>query len=629
MPFDNLREFLRAIEAKGELLRVKEKVSPILEISEWTDRVVKKNGPALLFENVEGSSMPVAINLFGTPARTAMALGVDDLNKIGDEIQALLHQRPPESIVEKLKMIPLLMKIANFPPRKVKSAPCQEVVYADEKVDLSMLPALKCWPDDGGRYFTLTNVFTKDPKGLPNCGMYRIQIFDRNTCAMHWHMHHDGARHFREWEKLGKRMPVAVAIGGDPAVVYAATAPMPPGIDEMFLAGFIRKRPVEMVPCVSQPDLFVPAEAEIILEGYLQPGERRREGPFGDHTGFYSLADDYPVFHITAITTRKNPIYQTIVVGTPPMEDTYLGKATERIFLPFLKLTLPEINDYNLPEFGVFHNCAIFSIKKSYPQHARKLMHAIWGLGQIMFTKIIIVVDEGVNVQNLDEVFHHVGTNCDFSRDVEIVKGPTDILDHASQHYGWTGKIGIDATRKWKDEGITRSWPETIPVDESAKKRALDERAALPALIKSAHPDITAANVRPFGDYTHWAFIATRKSAPHNARKVLQALWSLEQSRSIKAAIIVDENVDVQDQEAVLFHVGANCDFCRDVEIVKGAAEPIDHASQTEGEVGKLGIDATKKLKDEGFVREWPDYIVMSDEVKRKVAEQMKKVGLA
>jgi len=475
MPFENLRDFLGAIESRGELLRVKEKVSPILEMTEWADRAVKSKGPALLFENVEGSSIPVATNLFGTLARTALGLGVTDLDAIGNEIGALLHTRPPESIVEKLKMLPLLLKIANFPPKKVSDGPCREVIFTGDKVDLGMLPALKCWPQDGGRYLTLTNVFTRDPKGLPNCGMYRVQIFDRNTAGMHWHMHHDGARHFREWEKKGERMPVAVAIGGDPAVVYSATAPMPPGIDEMFLAGFLRKKPVEMVPCVSQPDLHVPAQSEIVVEGYLQPGERRREGPFGDHTGFYSLADDYPVFHVTAITHRKNPIYQTIVVGTPPMEDTYLGKATERIFLPFLKLTLPEIVDYNLPEFGVFHNCAFFSIKKSYPQHARKLMHAIWGLGQIMFTKMIVVVDEHVNVQNQDEVLFHVGANCDFSRDIEVVKGPTDILDHASQNYGWTGKLGIDATKKWPEEGFTREWPDYIVMDNSVKAKVAEQ----------------------------------------------------------------------------------------------------------------------------------------------------------
>ncbi len=475
MPFENLRDFLKAVESRGELLRVPEKVSPILEITEWADRAVKSKGPALLFENVEGSSMPVATNLFGTLGRTALGLGVDDLNKIGQEIHELLHQRPPESIVEKLKMLPLLLKIANFPPRKVGDGPCQEVVLQGERVDLGILPALKCWPQDGGRYLTLTNVFTRDPQGLPNCGMYRIQLFDRNTAAMHWHLHHDGARHFRDWEKLNQRMPIAVAIGGDPAVVYSATAPMPPGIDEMFLAGFIRKKPVDMVPCVSQPNLHVPAQAEIVIEGYLQPGERRREGPFGDHTGFYSLADDYPVLHVTAITHRKNPIYQTIVVGMPPMEDTWLGKATERIFLPFLKLTLPEIVDYCLPEFGVFHNCAFFSIKKQYPQHARKLMHAIWGLGQIMFTKMIVVVDENVNVQNQDEVLFHLGANCDFSRDIEVVKGPTDILDHASQNYGWTGKIGFDATKKWKEEGFTREWPDYIVMDEAVKKKVAEQ----------------------------------------------------------------------------------------------------------------------------------------------------------
>lgn len=482
MPFQNLRELLRTYEARGELVRVQERVSPILEITEWADRAVKRGGPALLFENVEGSSMPVAINLFGTYARTALALGCTNFDEIAQEIDALLHQRPPETIVEKLKMLPLLAKLANFPPKKVKSAACQEVVYEGAKVDLGILPALKCWPGDGGRYFTLTNVFTKDPSGLPNCGMYRIQIFDRNTCAMHWHLHHDGARHFRAWEALGKRMPVAVAIGGDPAVIYSATAPMPPGIDEMMLAGFLRKSPVEMAPCVSQPDLFVPAESEIVIEGYLEPKERRREGPFGDHTGFYSLADDYPVFHVTAVTHRRDPIYQTIVVGPPPMEDTFLGKATERIFLPFLKLTLPEIVDYNLPEFGVFHNCAFIAIDKSYPQHARKVMHAIWGLGQIMFTKIIVIVDKHVNVQNEDEVWFHVGANCDFSRDLELVKGPTDVLDHASQHYGWTGKMGIDATKKWKDEGFVREWPDYLVMDEAVKRKVAEQmkRAGLP-----------------------------------------------------------------------------------------------------------------------------------------------------
>ena len=478
MAFRNLREFLAALEERKQLLRVKETVSPLLEISEWSDRCVKDlgpKGPALLFENVAGSSMPVAINLFGSYERTALALGVKHFDEIAREIDKLLHQRPPETIIEKLKMLPLLAQLANFPPKKVRGGPCQDVVYQGDKVDLGILPALKCWPQDGGRYLTLTNVFTRDPQGLPNCGMYRVQLFDRNTCAMHWHMHHDGARHFREWEKKGERMPVAVALGGDPAVSYAATAPMPPGIDEMLLAGFIRKEPVEMCPCVSQPTLHVPAEAEIVVEGYLEPGERRTEGPFGDHTGFYSLADEYPVFHVTAITHRKQPIYQTIVVGTPPMEDTYLGKATERIFLPFLKLTLPEIRDYNLPEFGVFHNCAFLSIKKQYPQHARKVMHAIWGLGQIMFTKLIVIVDEHVDVQNEDQVWFHVGSNCDFSRDIEVVKGPTDILDHASQHYGWTGKLGIDATKKWKDEGFTRAWPDYIVMDEAVKKRVAEQ----------------------------------------------------------------------------------------------------------------------------------------------------------
>ncbi|MFH0939509.1 MAG: menaquinone biosynthesis decarboxylase [Planctomycetota bacterium] len=479
MPFENLREFIQAIESRGELLRVHEKVSPILEITEWADCMVKKKGPALLFDNVAGSTMPVAINLFGTPARTALALGVDNLDTITREIDELLHQRPPETLIEKLKLLPLLFRLSNFPPKKINSGPCQEVVLTGDKVDLGILPALKCWPEDGGRYLTLPCVFTRDPQGLPNCGMYRIQIFDRNTAAMHWHLHHDGARHFREWEKLGKRMPVAVTIGGDPAVTYSATAPLPPGVDEMFLAGFLRKKHVEMVPCVSQPDLLVPAQSEIVIEGYLEPAERRCEGPFGDHTGFYSLADDYPVFHVTAITHRRDAIYQTIVVGMPPMEDTYLGKATERIFLPFIKLMAPEIVDCNLPEFGVFHNCAFYSIRKAYPQHARKVMHTIWGLGQAMLTKMLVIVDEHVNVQNQDEVLFHVGANCDFSRDIELVKGPTDILDHASQHLGWSGKLGIDATKKWPAEGITRPWPNYIVMDEAVKKKVAEQMKRL------------------------------------------------------------------------------------------------------------------------------------------------------
>jgi 4-hydroxy-3-polyprenylbenzoate decarboxylase len=475
MPFRNLRELLSALEARGELLRVREPVSPVLEITEWADRTVKHGGPALLFENVTGSSMPVAINVFGSLRRTALALGVEHLDELAREVEGLLRQRPPETLVEKLKMLPLLMKLANFPPRKVSSGPCQDVVLTGEKADLGLLPALQCWPQDGGRYITLPNVFSRDPTGLPNCGMYRIQVYDGRTAGMHLQVHHDGARHYREWEARKEPMPIAVAIGGDPAVTYSASAPLPPGVDEMLLAGFLRKEPVEMVPCVTQPSLSVPAEAEIVIEGYLAPGERRTEGPFGDHTGFYSLADSYPVLHVTAITHRRNPIYQTIVVGVPPMEDTFLGKATERLFLPFLKLMLPEILDLNLPFFGVFHNCAFVSIRKQYPQHARKVMHGLWGLGQMMFTKMIVVVDENVNVQNQDEVLFHVGANCDFSRDLELVRGPTDVLDHASQHAGGTGKLGIDATKKWKEEGFAREWPEPLVMDPAVKAKVAEQ----------------------------------------------------------------------------------------------------------------------------------------------------------
>jgi 4-hydroxy-3-polyprenylbenzoate decarboxylase len=475
MAFRNLREFLAALEQRGELRRIAEPVSPALEITEWADRAVKSGGPALLFERVVGSTMPVAINVFGSRQRTALALGVNDVAEIAAEIEALLHQRPPETLAEKLRLLPRLLRLGDFAPTKVASGPCQEVAYTGERADLGLLPALQCWPHDGGRYLTLTNVFTRDLAGRHNCGMYRIQVFDRNTAAVHVHVHHDGARHLREWEASQKPMPMAVAIGADPAVTYSATAPLPPDMDEMLLAGFIRRAPVEMAPCLTQPDLRVPAEAEIVVEGYVAPGDRRREGPFGDHTGFYTPPADCPVFHVTAITHRRDPIYQTIVVGPPPMEDTFLGKATERIFRPLVRLMLPEIVDINMPIFGVFHNCVFVSIHKQYAQHARKVMHGLWGLGQFMLAKMIVVVDADVDVQNEQAVLFSLGANCDFARDLEPVRGPTDMLDHATAQVGWGGKLGIDATRKWPEEGVTRPWPEALRMAEPVKARVSEQ----------------------------------------------------------------------------------------------------------------------------------------------------------
>ena len=440
-------------------MRIKAKVSPELEITEITDRISKSRGPALLFERVGDTKMPLLINAFGSDKRMAMALSVDDVNDIAREVESLIRIEPPGSIIAKFKILGTLAKLAKFPPKMVKKAPCQEVVHTGEAVSLAELPIIKCWPEDGGRYITLPQVFTKHPlTHQRNVGMYRLQVFDERTTGMHWQIHHDGAANFREYQKANQKMPVAAAIGGDPAMTYAASAPVPSGFDEVLFAGFLRQEGVPLVKCQTI-DLEVPANADIVLEGYVEPDDTRTEGPFGDHTGYYSLPDVYPVFHITGITHRKKPIYQTTIVGKPPMEDCYMGKATERIFLPFIKIQLPEIIDINLPMFGVFHNFIFVSIDKQYPYQAKKVMHSIWGLGQMMFSKIIVVVDKEVNVQDVEEVFFIVGSNVDPKRDITFVEGPVDILDHSSPLVGAGSKMGIDATKKWKEEGFHRDWP--------------------------------------------------------------------------------------------------------------------------------------------------------------------------
>ncbi|OHB37169.1 MAG: menaquinone biosynthesis decarboxylase [Planctomycetes bacterium RIFCSPHIGHO2_02_FULL_50_42] len=468
MAYKDLREFIAKLEQSGQLHRVKIEVDPELEITEITDRVTKAGGPALLFEKVKGSNIPLLINAMGSYERMSMALGGRSLDEIAHEIEELTRPKPPKSFMDKLKFIPTLMKLSNFPPKMVSHAHCQEVVITDNP-SLYKFPIIKCWPKDGGRFITLPAVFTKNPKtGTRNAGMYRLQVYDERTTGMHWHMHHDGARHYRMYREEGKRTEVAAALGGDPAITYAATAPMPPDIDEMMLAGLLRNHPVEMVKCKTI-DMEVPADAEIVLEGYVEPAETRLEGPFGDHTGYYSLADQFPVFHITCITHRRNPIYPTTIVGQPPQEDYFMGKATERIFLPLLKLTIPEIVDFNMPMFGVFHNCVFVSIDKQYPFHAKKVMSSIWGMGQMMFSKIIVVVDKDVNVQNQDEVLWRMSNNIDPRRDIVFVDGPLDELDHACPIPKAGSKMGIDATRKWPSEGFTRDWPEDIVMTPEIK----------------------------------------------------------------------------------------------------------------------------------------------------------------
>lgn len=469
MPYNSLLQFVQVLAQEGELKRIAHPVKAELEITEIADRVMKSGGPALLFENVVGKQIPVLINAFGSSRRMALALGVSDIEEIARDIAKLIQTKPPKSFKDKLHLLGDLIKLAGIPPRIEKDGPCQEVV--EREPDLSLLPVLTCWPGDAGPFITLPMVFSKDPaKGMRNVGLYRMQIFDRQTTGMHWHPHKVGARHYRQQKETAGRLELAVCLGGDPALIYAATAPLPDQIDEILFTGFLRKKAVSLVKGVSV-DVEVPADADIVIEGYVDPAEPlRREGPFGDHTGFYSLADDYPAFHVTCITHRKNPIYPTTIVGRPPMEDAYLGKATERLFLPLLRVTLPEIVDMNLPVHGVFHNLAVVAIKKEYPAHARKVMHALWGLGQMMFTKTLLVVDHDVNVHDLSEVAWVVGNHIDPKRDAVFVEGPVDVLDHAAPALGFGSKFGLDATRKWRSEGYEREWPDAIVMDDNTKK---------------------------------------------------------------------------------------------------------------------------------------------------------------
>jgi 4-hydroxy-3-polyprenylbenzoate decarboxylase len=528
MAYDDLRDWIKTLEKHDELKRISEEVSPELEITEITDRVSKSGGPALLFENIKGHpGHKVFINQFGSERRMALALGVDRLDEIAERIHALMNVKPPEGFLDKLKMLPQLSALSSAFPKTVsaKDAPCKENIRRDH-FDLNYFPILKCWPHDGGPFITLPCVVTRDPRsGKRNVGMYRMQVYDGQTTGMHWQRQKVAAEHYREAIRQaaatnatedprtarvaamaesaggavaipdgpigglpqvalgnlkGSRLEVAVAIGTDPATTFAAIVPAPPEVEEYLIAGFLRGKPVEIVQCETV-DLQVPAHAEIVLEGYVELGELRSEGPFGDHTGFYTLTEDYPVFHLTCVTHRKNPIYAATIVGKPPMEDAWMGKAVERIFLPAMRMQIPELVDIHLPVEAVFHNLMLVSIRKSYPGQARKVMNAIWSLGQAMFTKVIVVVDEDCDVQNVAEVVLRVANNIDPERDIQFTLGPVDSLDHSSRLPNYGSKMGIDATRKWKAEGFNRPWPAMIEMDRvtKAKVDALWEKLGL------------------------------------------------------------------------------------------------------------------------------------------------------
>jgi 4-hydroxy-3-polyprenylbenzoate decarboxylase len=482
MAYNDLRDFIRKLEKERELKRISIEVDPVLEIAEFADRAVKSGGPALLFERPKGYKTPVLINSYASFRRMELALEVESVEEVARRISEYLEMRMPEGLIGKLKMLPKLAEMGAFFPKIVAKGACQEVIKHDG-FSLLDYPVLQCWPEDAGRFITLPMVFSRNPDtGKRNCGCYRMQIYDDRAAGMHWQTHKQGAEHYRRMlAQSGKdRMDVAVAIGSDPATMYSAILPLPPDLDEMMIAGFLRASPVEMVKCQTC-DLEVPANAEIVLEGYVQLGEMRTEGPFGDHTGFYSLADEYPVFHVTCITQRKEPVYATTIVGPPPMEDYYMGKAVERIFLPLMRLQLPEIRDICMPAEGIFHNLMLVSMRKSYPGHARKVMSAIWGLGQAMFTKCIVVVDEDVDVQNVREVVWKALNNIDPERDIQFMIGPVDSLDHSSRLPNYGSKMGIDATRKWPGEGFTRPWPGVIRMPAGVKQRVDDlwEKAGL------------------------------------------------------------------------------------------------------------------------------------------------------
>jgi 4-hydroxy-3-polyprenylbenzoate decarboxylase len=468
-PYQDLAEFLAALEAAGELHRVAVPADPDLEISEIVTRTVRAGGPALLFERPARGSMPLAINLFGTHRRMAMALGVDDVDEIGARIRDLTRPELPVGWSGIREGLGKVMQLKAAPPKRVRSAPCQEVVYEGAEVDLDRLPALRTWPGDGGIFHNYGLTHTAHPEtGKRNLGLYRLQQHSRDTLGMHWQIHKDSTSHHAVAERLGQRLPVAVAFGCDPVVSYAASAPLPSDIDEYLFAGFLRGERVEMVECRTVP-LRVPAHAQVVLEGYVEPGERQPEGPFGDHTGFYTPVEPFPVLHVECMTTQRDPVYHSIVTSKPPQEDGPIGHATERIFLPLLKLLVPDIVDYSMPEAGVFHNCVVVSIRKRYPKHAQKIMHAIWGAHLLSLAKLIVVVDDDCDVQDYREVAWRAFGNVDYTHDLVVTEGPVDHLDHSSYQQFWGGKAGIDATEKLPAEGYHRGWPSEAVMSPEVK----------------------------------------------------------------------------------------------------------------------------------------------------------------
>lgn len=624
MAYKNLEEFIAVLEKNNELVRIKEYVDPHLEIAEVTDRISKSKdgGKALLFENT-GYNFPVLMNAYGSEKRMCLALGVNHLNDTAKEIESLFHllSSPKESIIDKLKLLPKLGQFASWMPKVMSGrGECQQVVMKDP--DLTKLPVITCWPKDGGPFVTLPVIHTKDPNtNSRNVGMYRLQIFGPTLTGMHWHKHKVSAKHFNEYKKLKMRMPVAVALGGDPVYAYSATAPLPENVDEYMLAGFLRKKKVELVKCISQPEIEVPADADFIIEGYVDPNDELIwEGPFGDHTGYYSLPDWYPRFHITAITHKKNPVYPATIVGIPPQEDAWLGKATERIFLAPIKMTLvPEIVDMEMPVEGVFHNLVIAKIQKDYAGQAQKVMNAMWGAGQMMFNKILVVTASqniNGNIFNLSDyqsLAKDVFKNLNPSTDIYFSQGPMDVLDHSCSKMGFGGKMCIDGTFKY-DEERDEYFSDMLP---RYAGNSSDE-------LKNIFPEIKAINSSLLEKEIPCLIVAVEKNKKEHLKKLHEAICELKIIEGIKMILYVEHSVDPNDLPVALWRFCNNLDPRRDHFIVKKqiTANPVQY-------VACIGFDGTLKTKEfDGFYRDWPNIIIADDKTIQSVDAKWSKLGL-
>ena len=615
MAWKDQQAFIEALEKANELVRIKTFVDPHLEIAEITDRISKSGGggKALLFENT-GYDFPVLMNAYGSERRMCMALGVSDLDETAREIEDLFKMisAPKESMLDKLKLLPKLGAFASWMPAVKKGrGACQEVVL--EQPDITKIPVITCWPKDGGPFITLPVIHTKDPTTQSrNVGMYRMQVFGPTLTGMHWHKHKVSAKHFAEYKKLGKKMPVAVALGGDPVYAYSATAPLPENVDEYMLAGFLRKKKVELVKCISQPEIEVPADADFIIEGYVDPADELIwEGPFGDHTGYYSLPDWYPRFHITAITHRKNAVYPATIVGIPPQEDAWLGKATERIFLAPIKMTMvPEIMDMDMPVEGVFHNLVITKINKEYAGQGQKVMNAMWGAGQMMFNKILVLADQGIRIQDYPALARYVFKNLNPVTDVVFSSGPMDVLDHSCSKMGFGGKMCIDGTTKFPEEiedGFSEVMP-TLPAQDIA------------AAITLAFSEVKAVNASLTEQQIPCLLVAVKKDRPGHIRSLHNVISQLPAVKGIKMILYVEHTVDPQDLPTALWRFCNNLDPKRDQQLYRYEDNPAS---------GCLGLDGTRKTKElDNFQRDWPNIIVANDATIRSVDEKWGQLGL-